>query len=72
MSHSTDRFDSATIEIINIAIEDAWREIQNAGGPLARPFHEELLVQSSPSESQKWQRGANVTGASYRNTEYGP
>jgi hypothetical protein len=32
----------------------------------------ELLVQSSPSESQKWQRGANVTGASYRNTEYGP
>ena len=39
MSHLTDRFDPATIEILKIAIEDAWREIQNAGGPLARPFH---------------------------------
>ena len=39
MSHLTDRFDPATIEILNIAIEDAWREIQNAGGPLARPLY---------------------------------
>jgi hypothetical protein len=39
MSHSTDRFDPATIEIINFAIEDAWREIQNVGGTLARPVY---------------------------------
>lgn len=39
MSHLKDRFDPATIEILNIAIEDAWREIQNAGGPFARPFY---------------------------------
>ena len=39
MSHLKDRFDPATIEILNIAIEDAWREIQNAGDPLARPVY---------------------------------
>ena|ERR1700720_3623950 len=31
-----DHFDPETIEILNSAIEDAWREIQNNGGPLAR------------------------------------
>jgi hypothetical protein len=38
MSH-LDRFDPATIEILKIAIDDAWREIQNDGGPLARPVY---------------------------------
>jgi hypothetical protein len=38
MSH-LDRFDPATIKILKIAIEDAWREIQNDGGPLARPVY---------------------------------
>jgi hypothetical protein len=39
MSHLTNRFDLATIEILSVAIEDAWREIQNVGGPLARPVY---------------------------------
>jgi len=34
-----DHFDSETIEILNSAIKDAWREIQNNGGPLARPAY---------------------------------
>ena len=38
MSHLY-RFDPATIEILKNAIEDAWREIQNVGGPLARPVY---------------------------------
>ena len=39
MSHQTDDFDLETIEIINVAIEDAWREVQNGGGPLTRPAY---------------------------------
>lgn len=39
MSHPTDDFDPGTIEILNSAIKDAWREIQNGGGPLARPAY---------------------------------
>jgi hypothetical protein len=39
MSHLTDDFDPETIEILNIAIKDAWREIQTGGGPLARPAY---------------------------------
>ena len=39
MSHQTDDFDPETIEIINVAIEDAWREVQNGGGPLTRPAY---------------------------------
>jgi hypothetical protein len=36
MSQVTNDFDPETIEILNIAIEDAWREVQSNGGPLAR------------------------------------
>jgi hypothetical protein len=39
MSHLTDDFDPEAIEIFNIALEDAWREVQNSGGPLARPAY---------------------------------
>ena len=39
MSHPTDDFYPETIEIINVAIEDAWREVQNGGGPLTRPAY---------------------------------
>jgi hypothetical protein len=39
MSHLTDGFNPKTIEILNIAIEDAWREVQGSGGPLARPAY---------------------------------
>jgi len=38
MSYITD-FDPETIAIINIAIEGAWREIQNGGGPLTLPAY---------------------------------
>jgi hypothetical protein len=27
------------IEILNIAIEDAWRKVQNGGGPWTRPVY---------------------------------
>jgi hypothetical protein len=37
--HLTDDFDPETIEILNSAIKDAWREIQTGGGPLARPAY---------------------------------
>jgi hypothetical protein len=37
MSHLTNDFDPEMIEILNNAIKDAWREIQNGGGLLARP-----------------------------------
>ena len=36
MSRLTNNFDPETIEILNTAIEDAWQEIQNGGGPLAQ------------------------------------
>jgi hypothetical protein len=39
MSHPTDDFYPETIEIINVAIEDAWREVQSGGGPLTRPAY---------------------------------
>lgn len=39
MSHLTDGFDREAIEILNIAIEDAWREVKNGGGPLTRPAY---------------------------------
>jgi hypothetical protein len=39
MSRPTDNFDPETIEILNTAIKDAWREVQNGGGPLARPVY---------------------------------
>ena len=39
MSKVTVEFDPETIEIINIAIEDAWRDVLNAGGPLSRPAY---------------------------------
>jgi len=39
MSKVTVEFDTETIEIINIAIEDAWRDVLNAGGPLSRPAY---------------------------------
>jgi hypothetical protein len=38
MSHP-DHFDPETIEILNSAIEDAWREVQKNGGPLVRPAY---------------------------------
>jgi hypothetical protein len=38
-SHLTNDFDPKTIEVLNVAIQDAWREIQNGGGPLARPAY---------------------------------
>jgi hypothetical protein len=34
MSRLTDDFDSETIEVVNVAIQDALREVQNGGGPL--------------------------------------
>lgn len=37
MSRPTDNFDPETIEILNTAIKDAWQEVQNGGGLLARP-----------------------------------
>ena len=39
MSHLAGDFDPETIEVLNVAIQDAWREIQNSGGPLARPAY---------------------------------
>jgi hypothetical protein len=39
MSHPTDDFDPETIELLSSAIKDACREIQNSGGPLARPAY---------------------------------
>jgi len=39
MPHLTDDFDPQTIEILNSAIKDAWREIQTGGGPLTRPVY---------------------------------
>jgi hypothetical protein len=39
MSHLSDGFDPEAIEILNIAIEDAWREVQSGGGPFARPAY---------------------------------
>ena len=39
MSRLTNNFDPETIEILNTAIEDAWQEIQNGGGSLARPAY---------------------------------
>jgi hypothetical protein len=39
MSHLTDDFDPETIEVLNVAIQDAMREVQNGGGPLARPAY---------------------------------
>lgn len=39
MSHPTDNFDPEMIEILNTAIKDAWREVQNGGGPLAQPAY---------------------------------
>jgi hypothetical protein len=38
-SHPTDYFDPETIEIIDSAIKDAWREIQTRGGPPGRPAY---------------------------------
>jgi hypothetical protein len=39
MSHPTDNLDPETIAILNTAIKDAWRQVQNCGGPLARPAY---------------------------------
>jgi hypothetical protein len=39
MSHLTNDFDLETVEVLNCAIQDALREVQNGGGPLARPAY---------------------------------
>jgi hypothetical protein len=43
MSHIIDRFDSATIEILTIAIDDAWREIERGDSPLKRPAYARIV-----------------------------
>jgi hypothetical protein len=39
MSRLTNDFDPETIEVLNVAIEDALREVQNGSGPLTRPAY---------------------------------
>jgi hypothetical protein len=39
MSHLTNDFDSEMIEVLNSAIQDALREVQNGGGPMTRPAY---------------------------------
>ena len=70
MSHLTDDFDPETIEILNIAIKDAWREIQTGGGPLARPAYARITRAVIAKRITEMTKRANETGVSYRNTEY--
>ena len=39
MSHLTDDFDPETIELLNVAIQDALREVQKGGSPLTGPAY---------------------------------
>ena len=59
-------------EILNNAIKDAWREIQNGGRPLARPAYARITRAVIAKRITEMQKRANVIGASYRNTEYDP
>jgi hypothetical protein len=43
MSHLADDFDPETLEVLNCANQDALREVQNGGGPLARPAYTRII-----------------------------